>query len=862
MQVIKPMALGLNTRTTEFGGRFGLSVSACLYLPFADEQHTLWSEPSMWQFLATEMAAPLIDEGVVKTTAEYLVHGAAYPPNGSERGCAVRAQVADLEKTLIVHGDRAWSGRQISVARPFTRMPIDWAHAFGGPQSAHNPVGRGMENVELHGVQAQWLPNIELATDPIHSPDQCPQPAGFGRIEPTWAARARYAGTYDGAWMQEHAPGYPPDLNWKHFNLASPDQWFPQDIPTGARFAFTHMHPSEKVVQGCLPRFAVRLIARFGQHTDEQFKEIPCRFTTVWFFPASKALIMIAQGFIEVQEDDASDVSLLIGGVEHLDQPKSREHYLDVYHKRSDPRLGAVQSLNESDLLPEGLAATDPMMEEASQERALHGFAADNQFRGAQLKVDALRQRLVAMGQDPDMLGVKPLVREKPPTLQELPAYLERLMTGAAQLQLAALKQTTEDLERALKVAEANKIELDQVMHRGPPTVDAHGDMQKIRQLLGPNADPVQLARIEQKMGQAHGAVLMGYWQSAHRQPPASAMSPESSRAHLIALQGLYEKKLPLTAAKLTGAELGAIKLPKIEMSAAQMEAVRAPEADFSGADLRYTVLAHAHLQGACFDDAQLASVNLGKADLSSASLVRANLSGAILSGANCTGARLDDARLTGAQVDEAVLVRTRLRGVWAPELIFIKARFEAVDFTGAMFSGSTFIECEFKDCTMDDAVFDGSSFMQCVFTGASAIGASFVRAIFAQGCSFVGLKAGRAVFAKSSLRGVSMERADLQGADLDQADLSEANLQAARLNAARMRHCLLVRTQLGAAALERTDLSHAVMQNADIRGSLFVASNLYGADLSRVRRDKNTLFQDANIDRTKVRPLRRATAA
>src|SRR5215207_9230877 len=157
MQVTKPQALGLSTRPIEHRKRFGLCITAALHVPFAQaERGSLWSEQSMWDFLAKEMAVPLIDEGVAKLTAEFLVHGRACPAPDRPEACAVRARVGAREKTLLVFGDRYWDGQRASPPKPFEQMPIGWERAYGGSGFPPNPVGKGRASQD--GVQ--WLPNI------------------------------------------------------------------------------------------------------------------------------------------------------------------------------------------------------------------------------------------------------------------------------------------------------------------------------------------------------------------------------------------------------------------------------------------------------------------------------------------------------------------------------------------------------------------------------------------------------------------------------------------------------------------------------------------------------------------------------
>src|SRR5690349_21239994 len=127
MQTIKPFALGLQTRCIEYRRRIGMSITATVYFPFAADAAgaAAWTDTSMWTFLGQEMPeGPLIDEGVVKTRAEFLVRGAAYARHGPVRACRVVARVGAREKRLNVFGARHWLGTQISDPEPFERMPF------------------------------------------------------------------------------------------------------------------------------------------------------------------------------------------------------------------------------------------------------------------------------------------------------------------------------------------------------------------------------------------------------------------------------------------------------------------------------------------------------------------------------------------------------------------------------------------------------------------------------------------------------------------------------------------------------------------------------------------------------------------
>lgn len=243
MQVVKPQAVCLSTRPIEYRKRFGLCVTAMLHVPFEQaEGGTLWGEQSAWNFIGREMAVPLVDEGVAKLTPEFLVHGQAFPPAESPSACAVRARLGSRSKTLLVFGDRHWEGTKASAPLPFDAMPIDAAHAYGGPAVPANPEGIG---AAPEGGRHR-LPNIEQPDQPLRDPAQPVAPAGFGLRGPMHPERARFRGTYDADYLKAHAPGFAPDLDWRYFNLAPEDQWFDAPLRGDEPFQFDHMHPRDR----------------------------------------------------------------------------------------------------------------------------------------------------------------------------------------------------------------------------------------------------------------------------------------------------------------------------------------------------------------------------------------------------------------------------------------------------------------------------------------------------------------------------------------------------------------------------------------------------------------------------------------
>jgi len=857
MHIIKPQALGLSFRPVEFKGRCALSISAYLHLPFAQQPGgTLWSEQSMWEFLATEMSPPLIDEGILKPVPEFLVHGHAFTTPERRQAVAVRVRLGACEKTLWVFGNRAWAGGRPTDPQPFERLPLTWDYAYGGPDFSANPVGRGRQRSD--GVQ--WLPNIELPSALLRGPQDEVVPAGFGRLDVLHPQRAALRGTYDEAWLKQHSPGFPPDLDWRHFNLAPKDQWLDSLLQGDEVFELDHLHPTQPRIQGRLPGLGVRVLANYrnGTAPAPRLKDVATRLTTVWFFPHRERAVLIYQGLAQTDEDDGSDVRHLIAAVERSGDPRPVTHYLEVLEKRTGSLLAGVEALNDQPLLPEGLDTVDPEVERKRAAAAPAGLKEDAQFRRAQVDIQMARDDVRRRGQDPDALGLKMPVREKPPSPAELPAYLERLREEMKRQQLAALEEAVGQAERCLELVRQARRMPHQVplVKRGPPKRQVNERLSEMRRIYAKAAAPfdVRAARAQLEVEQA---LQDGqYLQSAHLQPPAARLTgthAREARAELVWLLKRGLRKWPLI--DLTGADLSNADLRGIDFTGAWLENADLRRARLDGARFDAAVLAHADLRGAQATKASFRGANLGRAQLADALLDGADLSGAVLQHTSFAGARLQ-----GALLEKVQLVDTRwgpadFQGVVASGLLFHKLDLRGVVLAEAQLASCTFVECDLREVDFRAADLASATFSQC-----NAEGANFQRARL-PGAAFVeATRLAEARFDHAQLRGANLFGCSLVRASFVNANLDGCNLMAADIAGADLRNCSAIGAMLRKASLQGTiaigaNLKDAVLQRADLRAADLRLSNLYGADLSRVQLDSATKLDSALLERARIWP-------
>ncbi|MDA7418766.1 DUF2169 domain-containing protein [Xenophilus arseniciresistens] len=880
MQVFKPMQLGLSTRPMEHRKRFGLCVSALLHFPFteaAQASPTLWTDMSLWNFLATDMPeGPLLDEGVAKLTPEFLVHGHAYAPREADgspgRRCAVRVRLAGVEKTLAVSGDRAWVDGQATEPAPFERMPLSWDRAYGGADFPNNPLGRGRApQPQADGRLLRLAPNVEYIRQRQSRPDEAVPPAGLGRIDPMWPQRARFRGTYDENYLKDHSPGFAPDLDWKFFNLAPEDQWLPAPLAGDEPFDLHHLHPGRPHIQGRLPGFVARVFAQYRPESpgaEPKLREVPLRLSTVWFFPHAERGALIFQGLAEVQEDDGSDIIGLMGAVERLGERRDDEHYRQAWERRTDPKDGGLHALRESDLLPDGLVPLDPEFEASKASLAVQGLQGEAQRRRAELIVEDARAQAVAAGKDPDAMGLRMPEAEAPPTLENLADY-------AQAKRLEAAKDHREALEAAARQILAAEEELQRQgmapppPHRGPPVLRGAQQFGELRQQMTGGQPPTpeqarELAELQRKFVELERAQRFEYQQSAHMQPPAPRMPPEQAvslraelaRAHQRAQEPANQgHPNPMLLLDLTGADLSGLDLRGAQLPGAWLESADLRGANLSGANLDGAVLAHADLRGAILIGCSLRAANLGRAQLEGAVFDRSNLSRAIF-----MHTRVDQVQMRGVQLGGVNLLESEWGQVDATDAHAVDVNFTKLDLSrctwdGAQLAGANFLECTLKGASFVRADLSSANFVTCQAQGLRAPGARLRGATFVErtdisGCDLRSADCAQTNFGGMALRGARLEQAQLTGANLRLADLTDADLTHAVAIGALLARARMVRVKARGA-----NFMNAVLQNADLRSADLGASNLHAADLSRVRLDTATSIDGALITRTRIHP-------
>jgi hypothetical protein len=211
-----PRRLGLLTAKATFrfepNGRVELETQNPLPLFAQDEKTPLGDLPSDLQ--------PRADAAF-----EVILLGHAWAPPGRQvAALTVALTVGSTRREMLVFGDRVWSAqrRAISTAQPFSKMPLDYRHAFGGTVPVHldresifdlvdpmNRHGKGFDAERTARDMGAWLkapsgfprlpdgyvralPNLEDRATPIARWEDAPPPLCWATVPvdvPLWTER-------------------------------------------------------------------------------------------------------------------------------------------------------------------------------------------------------------------------------------------------------------------------------------------------------------------------------------------------------------------------------------------------------------------------------------------------------------------------------------------------------------------------------------------------------------------------------------------------------------------------------------------------------------------------------------------------
>lgn len=835
MKIIKPLRLGIMNRPYYKVDKPYLAVTV-LALADMGLNPMLRPEPELWHLAQSELSScgGIIDLSYAKHCAEFLAVGHAYPHTSlSENVCRVGITLGDKQKSLIVSGDREWQGETPSHPRPFDSIPVNWSRAYGGPQTPDNPLGIGAAL-----ASPQRLPNIESPHERINSPTQQAAPASFAAIDFSWPARQAFIGSqYDEEWVKRGMLGFADDADPRLFNMAPQDQQWPEltALPQAMHYKIENMHPHHALLEGNLPSWQARCFVHQTEQGEESFAEIALRHTTVWFLPHLEQMILVYHGEHPLEEDDAHNIHMLMPALEHEKQPRPLNHYRDVWIKRSDKEQGAAFAFQESDLLPED--AIGPWIDtETSSTEA--GPLQQNLDAGKQSLYQNTEQRLQPVnGTLPERIKNAPEFER--PTLSQLPVFMAQLEEYARQAKDDAMQQMKQRL----------------------PDTQAY-DAQRP---TGPEAFYKMRDAVQQQQGELHPGQEESLYQFYRVGVSEQNAAPRLVGQQKAALRDWVVAKLAqdrdFSGCDLTGADLSGLDFTGANLSRTMMESADLSHTILDNATLVQTLLARTQMDHTSLRHAVLNEVTLAQANCHGCDFSGATLNSLITEGARFEGCNFNQVTLTNQTFDETSLINCDFSSASLDNVIFSGMTLDSPNFSSARLHKSCFIDsqliraffeaaqlqrCSMIHCQADDADFTRASLENCAFTAATSL---------KRGCF------SHAKLTQCNLRQTPLNLADLSFSMLEGCDLSEAVLQLATLYRSQASNSLFIRTNLEGADLKQANLTGCRLQKSRLIGCNLTSANLFRADISQAEIDDTTLLQDAWVKQLKIYPLHKGVA-
>ncbi|NLP62653.1 DUF2169 family type VI secretion system accessory protein [Paraburkholderia sacchari] len=890
MKILKPDNLALVYRALRFARRDTLAVGMIAGFRFEPAGlDGLMTEDAFWPVVAAALGKDaILDEGYPKPAGEYKVYGAAHAPAGTqvaEMRAGVR--IGALSKALIVLGDREFNALgAITAPKPYARMPIAPATAFGGAGCVDNPYGKGFaEIVNDDGTRAWPLPNVEAEGQRFLRRGERAVPAGFWGFDMAAPLRQQHLGACDERWVKEEWPHLPSDTRPELFLSAPLDQRLSGYFAGDERFELDNLHPHARRLGGSLPALRARCFVNVRTSAGEVLRELQTRAETVWLFPEFECGAVLYRALADVADADGSDVLHVMAEWERMDEaPLPFEHYRARLHELLTQAAGAAPAATPAFAPEAGApvaaaqpAAAVPLAAAASAAAVADlALAAEPHLAIAHALAEELNAESRARMQQHNLTDadiarfLKPEAPERTYSLAEVEQMAERL-NAESRARMQQHNLTDADIARFLKadtpervptLAEIGKM-ADDVKIEARALMQQHNLTEADVARMLPAETAAALGPLSFAGGEAQSAFAALGAVLKPPSPPALELSGKLPEAAAAALP--VQAAAPLTREDVIARHAARQSLAGYDLSGLDLSGLDLSGADFSGAALDKTSFAKSRLDGADFtqallretdfSDAALQRAQLGKVSAANATFANADLREAQLAVGDFTGADFSAAQLASADLRRAVFDTAKMPGVDASACRAEHASFTGCDLANAKFGGAALAKASFSGSRIAGSDFSAAACQQAEFYGADAQAAQFAGANLNGSRADADTRFDEVRFTRTQLNracweGVQLRGAKFEEAVLDYADFSGAQAQAAQFGMSSAKGARLANADLSGANLDAVNLFGGSLRKANVSGAHLRFANLYGVDFDGTR-PTVAMLEGSNIDCT-----------
>lgn len=791
-----------------------------------------------------------------KPSADIIVHGSCYPPNGqASKACKCSVSVGDFQHELVVVGDRyirsdGFGGRVISDVEPFTSMPLVYEKAAA---TSFNPVGVELGRGKGKG-KGKKLPNIvnESSLNGQRIVDVGESLVGFGPIHREWPNRKELLGTYTEHYLETRWPWYPQDFDFSYFNCAPPWMQIDGYLSGDESINLTNLHPDNSDFKTALPKLKVRC---FNQLSNGSWNELPMNLDTCWIDMDKESAVLLWRGWMPVENELHEEVEYLFVIAEPMDEPKSesywREEFLaeirrgkDVVHRGAVPSSSPLESNEEDETdQSEGAAfATDHLAGIYAEKPSFTSqIEQDPDLKALYEELPEDVQRELQEGRGEKDLPLQELVgsiSELSPEEQKLVYQVsDAFEHGDAKDTLLSLVNAPMDealvteIDRIMKLASADELPIDQLQGLPPEQLQVLEKLKSDSDLSFENtSDEISKGPTENEE-ETPSQILFG--------PGSDKQGFNLKELERMVRDGISFYDEDFSSLDLTGASLVGGTFIRCSFVNSCLQS----------ADLKQAILVESN-----FDQANLSSTNLEGARLGSISACSADFSHSDLSGADFSKALLFSANLQSLQAKGTGFADAELGGANMSDSACDHGDFSRANLKAFVAYRSSFESACFHESILDEAVLDYASLVEAKFYKVEGEGLSLISSnvsgIRAAKANLPKLRAQYLKGADSNWVQSSLVAADFLGAELSEAsfaqtDLSQSVLSFADLCEANFSYAILDETDILDAKLVKTKFERASIRNSDLSGSNAYAADFHLADVEQVK------ATDTNLEMT-----------
>jgi len=907
--IIRPLQLSVNHQVLEQDNKFYFIASVTLGLNLRTGKSLL---EMAFQKDAFECMGKHIlpDAGMPKPQAEFLASGTFYSKNSeSVPAGKVKIRLGKKEKELYLFGERQWNLGLPTDPIPFSKLPLDYATAYGGNRYEKNPNGLGYES--------ENLPQIENPNKLITSATSQADPAGFAPLDPSWSQRTRFQGSYDDNYLEKYFPGFPPDFDWRFFMAAPEDQWNNGYFVGDETFEIHNMHPESPLIKGRLPNYMARcfieeqIVTPPGDSqspsTNREIKitELPLNLDTVWFFPEKDLAHLIWRGVTEVSDDEAEQIKNLLVAFESRDEePRSREYYQQALQRRLNSDDSLLNHFNTEDLIPaREQSAMDVLQDMALEDREESPFTnnIDAKIAASEALVkEKIEESSTLMeenlgnttnNEEIEQLKLKELLNpvspaeiELDPDVAELNKKLEEILPGITSGDPKQIRLKNFSFDKIDKIFDEINILTDKKQDVALKEIDKLQDnlQEQVKNKLENLGDmePEQRKEIEASLEQVTQIKGSGdSSESTSIKAPLPRVDVEKISSSLEGLSPqINEGMIHIQGMLATETDPEKIKNYENIINQSQVDHTEDMKESFLQAEKEFKSIyrgsAHFQVPGLSphsLTDAEvkaqflkdvalsrsvadkdwacldLSGETLDGIDLSNAYLEQVNFTGCSLRGVNFEGAILARAILDRADLTGSNLTGTNVGAVQAHRANFTDCNLNTAKLSKSNFTGSNFTRAQLNEIEPLEIIFN-----HCIFVEASMIEMKFIK------MSLTSAKFDDSDLSRSAMIESHFDECSFINTEMPRCTWAESTIKSSKFDKANMlsncwaatesEECKIENTSFVGTCLDKANFQNMILVNANFREVKMENGNCNSAIM------ENADFTDAKLRQCQFR--------